>query len=169
MLKTVFASIAAIALLAGCASYHLGSPGALDYSTVYIAPPLNQTTLPKLESAVDVALRKAIEQSGPLHLAGRGQANVELTVRLVEVKRAIEAVQSNDLGRARKIALRLEVAFDLRRSDAAPDDFMIHDRHFIVSQDVYVDSGQIEAEYQATPELARKVAQEATGLLLDVW
>ncbi len=168
MFRAALASALLLCLLGGCATYQLGETANLEFRSVFVAPPANQTSLPQLAAPVAAAMRRSIEQSASLDLASRSDADAELRLRLVESGRERLAVQSQDLGRARKIDLQIEVSLSLLRSGSA-DQYIIRDRRFTISQEVYLDSGQIEAEAQATPELARKIAQAAADILLDPW
>lgn len=168
MRRAILASLILLPLLGGCASYQLGQPAPPEYRTVFVAPTANETDLPQLAAPVAAALRRAIEQTGALNLATRGAADTELRLRLVDAKRERLAVQSQDLGRARKIDLQLEVSLSLLRS-GTEDQFIISDRRFTVTQEIYLDSGQIEAETQAAPEIARKIAEATAEILLDSW
>ena len=168
MLRAFIPLALAFALLSGCASYQLGQPRPVEYQAIYVAPTLNQTVLPQLEAPVNHAVRQALARSGVFQLAGEDQGDARLEIRLVEATRQIAAAQSEDVGRARKIELAVAVAVDLQ-SQTQPDRYFFQDRTFVVTQSVYVDSGQVSAEYQASPQLAEQIAEQITELLADTW
>ena len=61
MLKRLLSAFAATLLISGCASYKLGSSSAaLDYATIFVAPPRNQSTIPQLEDPLNIAIREGV-------------------------------------------------------------------------------------------------------------
>lgn len=160
-------SLGLLWLLAGCASYQMGAPSALPYSSIEVASPRNESTLPQIEAPLSVALRQAIQESQSLRLDSNGGSAV-LEITVLEAKRDIAAALAEDVGRARKFELTLNLALSLRKPGAG-DEYFFRDRLFSVTQDIYTDSGQITAEYQATPEIARVIAVRATEILEDLW
>lgn len=168
MLRPLLITLAALATLSGCASYHLGSSGKLEYSTIFVAPPRNNSTLPQLEGPTNAALRKAIEEASKLSIASRATSDAILELAILSSDREIAAVLPSDVGLARKLDVIFEVELSLR-STAVPDTYYIRARTFTVAIDIFTDSGQITAERQAVPEIARKIAQRATEIIQDVW
>lgn len=162
------ASALATLLLASCASYQLGNPASLSYRSVHVAPPRNLSTLPQIEGAVNTALRKELAQSASLELASDSQSDVVLEITILDSKRRIAAVTADDVGRGRKFELSVDLALSLRRT-GTPDDYLIRDRAFTVTQDVFTDSGQVNAEYQGTVEIARSIAVRAAEIIQDHW
>lgn len=168
MLRAFLVFIAASTALSGCASYQLGQPRTAAYQAIYVAPARNQSALPQLEAPVNAAVRQALGRSEAFTLANEGDADAKLEIRLIEAKREMAAVLSEDVGRARKVQLVVEVAVDLKNA-SQPGSFYIRDRRFVITQDVFTDSGQVSAEYQAGPELADQIATRVTELLADTW
>src|SRR5690606_25886317 len=123
---------------------------------------------PQIEAPLTNALRKAIQQSTTLELASGSDSDAVLEITIVEAHRDIAAALAEDVGRARKFELTLDLSLSLRKPGET-DDYFLQDRLFNVTQDIYTDSGQITAEYQATPELARTIATRAAEILEDLW
>ena len=168
MLRAFLVFLAASTALSGCASYRLGQPRAADYQAIYIAPARNESALPQLEAPVNAAVRQALSRSEAFSLANESDADAKLEIRLIEAKREMAAVLSEDVGRARKLQLVVEVGVDLHNT-RQPGAFYIRDRRFVVSQDIFTDSGQISAEYHAGPALADEIATRVAELLADTW
>lgn len=154
--------------LSGCASYQLGEPTSLPYKSIAVAAPRNSSTLPQLEAALTSATRSALQQSGALDLATGSTSDAVLLLHVLEVRREIAAVNSNDVGRGRKFELEIDVELTLENT-ASPNSPFIDRRLFTIKQDVFTDSGLVDAEYQAMPEISRLVAERATEILTDRW
>ncbi|MDQ8201978.1 LPS assembly lipoprotein LptE [Pelagicoccus sp. SDUM812003] len=154
--------------LSGCASYQLGSSTDLPYSVIRIDTPKNLTELAQVEAPLNAALREAVSRSATLQLNEGQRYDALLETTVIEAKREIAGVQSEDVGRGRKFELRITVSLSLR-SSSQPDRFFIRDRQFEIRQDVYSDSGLVEAEYQAMPEISREIAERAVEIIEDLW
>ena len=157
-----------ISVLSGCSSYQLGNPSELPYRTVSVSAPKNSTELAQIEAPLNAALRNEILQSEALSLADSGSADAELELTILEVKRDIAGVMSDDVGRGRKFSLIVTVSLSLRDASQL-DAYFIKGRQFEISQDVYNDSGLVNAEYQATPELSDKIATRSIEIIQDLW
>ncbi len=160
-----------LALLAGCASYHLGQPGAGDesYGSVYVKPIRNESTFPLMKASLTASIRRAISDTGFLSLSSESAADTILETRLVSVKRDIAAVSSIDVGRGRKYELEFETLCTLYRRSGNELEPVFSDRRIITKQDIFADSGQVNAEHQAGPEIARQIARRISDTLLDTW
>ena len=77
-LPEIFALVAAVALLAGCAGYHLGPVnGAMaGEKSIEVLPFNNQTLQPRLGDAVTQALRERLQADATYHLATHGPGDV---------------------------------------------------------------------------------------------
>ncbi len=169
-MRTPLATLLASFLLigGGCASYQLGNPSQPDYGSIRVAPPRNESSLPQAEAPIATALRQAIQQSGDLEFSSATTADSVLELTLLEISRPIAAALSEDVGRGRKFELVAQLSLSLRR-EGDSENYLIRDRTFTVRQDIFSDSGQIDAERQATPELARKIAERAAQILQEAW
>lgn len=163
-----FAAAVLVGLLSGCASYQLGEPSQLPYRTISVAPPKNLSTLPQFEAPLATAMRQSILQAGPIELANSAAADAVLELTIVEIKRDIAAVTAEDVGRGRKFELTVDLELTLREPFEGGQIY-IDSRPFSVRQDIYSDSGLVDAEYQATPELSGDIAERVTEMVVDLW
>ncbi len=173
---STLAIVICASLLFGCASYQVGSPSQSDYASVFVKPVVNDSSYPLLEASLTATLRKAINETGFLSTSDRHSADRLLDVRVYEADRERIAVQPSDVGRGKKFALHLEVQMSLYdlKNDGAP---VFENRSFTISQDIFVDSdlvtanagNQVDAEFQAGPEISRKIAVRVTESLTDLW
>ncbi|MBC2607664.1 LPS assembly lipoprotein LptE [Pelagicoccus albus] len=167
-MRTLILCGAIVALLSGCASYQLGTPSPLPYETIAVAPPLNKTTLPQIEGPLNAALRQSLQRSSSVKLSTGSAADGILSLTLLEVKRSIAAVTSDDVGRGRKFQLEIQVELSVSNEND-PSAPYLPSRVFAISQDIFTDDGQVEAEYQAIPEISRKIAEKTTELVTELW
>lgn len=160
-------SAATLALLAGCMSYQIKDAGDPPFATVYVEPVTNNSTFPLLEASMTAAIRKAITDTGMLASESQAAADAKLEVVVNDVEREMAAVQSDDVGRGRKFILVFDVSCSLYRG---PDrQAVFTNRSITVRQDVFAENSQVNAEYLATPEAARKIGERIASLLTDVW
>lgn len=163
-------AIVTIAALAGCASYQLGQPGESDsYRSVYVKPVRNESAFPMLKASLTASIRKAIADTGYLDVASSGSADTVLETRVISVNREIAAVSSIDVGRGRKYELEFETLCSLYQKIDGQLKPVFLNRRILVKQDIFADSGQVNAEHQAGPEIAKKIAQRVTESIIDTW
>ncbi|MDQ8185635.1 LPS assembly lipoprotein LptE [Pelagicoccus sp. SDUM812002] len=163
----LFGFIASI-LLGGCATYQMGNPVTLPYSSIYVAPPQNYSNLPQLEGPLNAALRQAIQSSGDLSLASGNTADATLEISILEIRRNIAAVSASDVGRGRKFEILVELEISLRKGDGSGQ-YFFESRPLSITQDVYTESGLVDAEYHAVPEISRQIADRVAQSLVDLW
>lgn len=164
------ALVFALCILSGCATYQLGAPGGSDsYKTIYVKPVRNDSTFPMLKATLTASLRKSIQESGFLSNAAEDQADTILDTRVVSVKRDIAAVSSIDVGRGRKYELEFETLCTLYLREDGQMKPLFTNRRVIAKQDIFADSGQVNAEHQVGPEIARKIARRISESVLDTW
>ena len=160
----------ALGLLGSCATYQLGAPGGSNsYRTIYVKPVRNDSTFPMLKATLTASLRKSIQESGFLSNADESEADTILETRVVSVKRDIAAVSSIDVGRGRKYELEFETLCTLYQIEDGQMTPLFANRRVIAKQDIFADSGQVNAEHQAGPEIARKIARRISESILDTW
>ncbi len=154
----------------GCASYQMGQPGESDsYRSVYVKPVRNDSTFPMLKASLTASIRKAIADTGYLDVASSGSADSVLETRVISVNREIAAVSSIDVGRGRKYELEFETLCSLYQNVGGQLEPVFLNRRILVKQDIFADSGQVNAEHQAGPEIAKKIAQRVTESIVDTW
>lgn len=167
-----FASIVCLLVsllgLSGCASYQMGEPASLPYKRIAVGKTLNYSDLPQIATPLAAALRSEILKNGSLELVPESAADAVLDIAIVEAKRDLAAVQPEDVGRARKFELTL--TFEVTLKDARdPSRIYLSGKSISLTQDIYTDSGQVTAEYQATPELAQRIASLTLQELVELW
>jgi hypothetical protein len=160
----------ALCIFSGCATYKVGAPGgSTSYKTIYVKPVRNDSTFPMLKATLTASLRKSIQESGFLSNAAENEADTILETRVVSVKRDIAAVSSIDVGRGRKYELEFETLCTLYLREDGQMKPLFTNRRVIAKQDIFADSGQVNAEHQAGPEIARKIARRISESVLNTW
>ena len=162
--------IISLLVLSGCASYQLGQPGNADaYNSVYVIPIRNESSFPMLKSSLTASIRKSISDTGFLSIASKDDAHTVLETRVVSVVRDIAAVSSIDVGRGRKYELEFETLCSLYRKNGSQLEPVFIDRRILTKQDIFTDSGQVNAEHQAGPEIAGAIGQRIAKTIVDTW
>jgi hypothetical protein len=146
----------------------MGTPASLPYQSVKVAPPVNLSTLPQLEGPLNAALRQAIQSSTALTLETGNAPDAILEVTIQEIHRGIAAVSAADVGRGRKFELSVALEVSLRKEDGSGQ-YYFRSRPLSITQDIYTESGLVDAEYQAVPEISRAIALRVTESLVDLW
>ncbi|MDQ8179309.1 LptE family protein [Pelagicoccus sp. SDUM812005] len=154
--------------LGACASYQMGTSVELPYRSVSVAPPSNHSTLPQLEGPLNAALRQALQSSSELKLSTSDSADAILEVSVLEIRRDIAAVSASDVGRGRKFELSVDLELSLKKGDGSGQ-YFFKSRPLTLTQDIYTDSGLIDAEHQAVPEISRQIAARISESLVDLW
>lgn len=158
----------AVALVAGCSHYRLGTGARPGFSSVFIAPVGNDAAVPQAAALISTRVREAFLKDGRVTLAGSAEtADVILTIGLDRLTREVATVRPGDTGLARKIDLDLEATASLR--DRRSGAMLFTDRPLKARRQVFTDSGQLQAEYQTLPLLADALAEHAVRAVLDVW
>ncbi|MEM9160480.1 MAG: LPS assembly lipoprotein LptE [Verrucomicrobiota bacterium] len=163
-----FALCLALFLFGGCATYKIQDAGSPSYANVFVKPIRNDSTFPVLEATLTSSIRKAVDETGFISSVNENEADAILEIILQRVNRETLAVQAQDLGRGRKFELQFNLLCSLYK-DGTQTAAYFANRPLIVRQDIFADSGQVNAEYQATPEVSRKIATQIANLLTDVW
>ncbi len=167
-MPTLLGFILVLALLSGCASYQLGNPVNLGYDSVYVKPVRNDSTYPLLEQILTTSIINAINESGTIRTTNQSDAQSILEVVVANADREIAAVTSQDVGRGRKFEMNFEVLCSLYPNDGS-NQAIFRGRPVRISQDIFSDSGQVNAEHQAGPEIARKISLKVANLFSDSW
>ena len=154
-------------VLGGCSDYHLGTEGTLAFTTLYVEPVENETTVPQARALLSTQIREAFARDGRVALVNSAaEADAVLRVVVKEFRRDVSSLLEQDPGRARKFALVLGVDCTLRLNNG---DTLFSARRVEATRDAFTDGGQLQAEYQTLPLLADSLAQKITHTVLDVW
>ncbi|KXU35902.1 hypothetical protein AXK11_05065 [Cephaloticoccus primus] len=164
-----------LALLgSGCMGYRLGTgaEAPLAFSTLHVAPVKMRALVPQAEAVITGAVREAFANDGRVALAAHpatAGAVLEITVR--SYRRETATADPEDTGLARKLSVVLLAELTLRAGEGAetPAKTYFRARPIEVRRDIFIDSGQQQAEYQALPLLAQDLADKALHAVLDTW
>ena len=166
-LRAIFASVWMV-VCPGCANYQLGTGASLDFSSIYVPPVENAAAVPQAVSPFSRQLRTAFIRDGRVSLATSTQtADVSLAVELVRYGRENTAVLPDDTALARKFDISLTARASLLNQRTGQTVFA--DREFTVTRQIFVDDGQLPAEYQVISQLADELADRISHAVLDVW
>lgn len=153
-------------MLCGCAGYHLGpTNGQLASArSVQVTPFLNNSTEPGLADEVTSQLRKQVQRDGTLRLATEGDADLVLTGVIEQYQRRELSLQRDDVRTVRdyQISLSAHVKVIERGSGRTVLDQTVKGGTML-----RVGSDLVSSERQATPLLAKDLAQKITDLLVD--
>lgn len=158
--------VCAAALLAGCASYHLGpvNGGAARDKSIEVLPFNNQTLQPRLGIAVTQALRERLQVDVTYHLATQGDADVILTGVITRYHRQGLSYLSKDATTTQNYRVDL-VAHVVARERATGKTLL--DKNVTAYTLVNVGMDLASSERQATPQLAEDLARNIAELLTD--
>jgi hypothetical protein len=163
-------SLAALGLLLsgpGCASYRLGNSEQLPFASVHVEPVVVQALVPQAQAILTSAIQRELDNDSRLVRRPAGEAEATLRVRVVGYRRDIAATRPEDTALARKLNLVLEAEIDLL--NARSGEAWIESRPISVRAEAYVDGGQVQAETEALPVLARELAAAVRRAVGDVW
>ena len=157
-----------VLLLSGCANYRLGTGGQVSFRTLYVAPVVNESNAPQAVAIVSTQIREAFLHDSRVILVNTAEeADATLTVHLLKYSREAQTRQTIDTGLARKFDVTLNAEATLR--DNRSNKLLFEKRQVQATRQVFVDSGQLQAEYQNIPLLAETLAKNVLGATLDVW
>ncbi len=155
-------------ITAGCSHYQLGSAGRISFRTLYVEPVTNRTLLPQAPVTIAAVLRSHFARDARMTLArSADEADVTLAITLTDYQREIAAVRSGDTGLARKFNVSLTATCTLRENRGGK---MILEKHPVRAvREVFTDSGQLQAEFQALPLLAETLAEKIIQAVFNPW
>ncbi len=157
----------AVSLLgSSCSHYQLGDTTEIPFTTLVVAPIKNHATIPQLNQVLNHDLRQAFIKSGKTQLTNES-GDAQLNVTVTRLLRDVAATQSSDTGLARKYTLTLQTVCELVNNTT--DTPYFSGRKIEVSLDVFLDSGQTEAETNAIPLLSKKLSEKIADQVLQVW
>lgn len=155
-------------LLSGCSNYRLGTGVELSFHTLYIAPVVNESNLPQAVAPVSAQLRETFLRDSRIILVNTpDEADAILSVTLVRYGREAQVRQTADTGLTRKFDVTLDAVITLR--DVGEKKSVFENRKVQAVRQVFVDGGQLQAEYTNVPLLAEELAKNIRSAALDVW
>lgn len=158
-----------LALLTGCAGYHVGpSNGQTAGSkSVQVNFFQNQTSEPRLVEAVNSALRKRLQRDGTYRLNTHGNGDVIVSGAITHFTRAAVSFQPSDVLTARDYQLSMSAR--VIATDRATGKVLL-DKEVSGRATIRVGSDLASAERQAVPIMAEDLARNAASYLVDgVW
>jgi len=179
-MKRVWSLLLVSALLVqACANYRLGTGADPSFSTLYIEPAKNKTTLAQSQALLTTMVREAFVRDGRVTVVDRSSdadATLELTV--IDYHRNNAANREDDVGLARKFTLHMRVSCRLR--DNRTGRMLFDGRIIEVQREAFTDNGlgsvpfgtsndQLQSEYNTLPLLADSFSEKVTHAVLDVW
>lgn len=164
----LFLVITALVITGGCSHYQLGSAGRTSFRTLYVEPVTNRTLLPQAPVTIAAVLRSHLARDARITLArSADEADVTLALTLTDYQREIAAVRSGDTGLARKFNVSLTATCTLRENRGGK---MILEKYPVRAvREVFTDSGQLQAEFQALPLLAETLAEKIIQAAFNTW
>jgi hypothetical protein len=179
-MKRAWCLVFAAALLAqGCAHYRFGAGPTPNFSTLYVAPPKNKTTLAQTQAVLSSMVREAFIRDGRVQIVNsQADADATLEVTLVAYKRVNASNREDDVGLARKFTLHLTAVCRLR--DNRTGEMLFDGRTIEVQREAFTDNGlgtvpfatsnaQLQSEYNTFPLLSQALCDRITHAVLDVW
>lgn len=158
-----------MALLTGCAGYHVGpSNGQTAGSkSVQVNFFQNQTQEPRLVEAVNSAMRKRLQRDGTYRLDTHGKGDVIVSGMITHFIRAAVSFQPSDVLTARDYELSMSAR--VIATDRATGKVLL-DKEVSGRATIRVGSDLASAERQAVPIMAEDLARNATSYLVDgIW
>ena len=156
-----------LVFLSGCSAYQMGAPDKLPFASIYVEPVDNQTFAPQAASVLTSQIIRQFERDGRLTPEPESSADVTLAIQLVDLTREIRVMREDDTGLARKIRLTLVADCSLTRNGTG--EVYFSSRRVTAETEVFLDDGQNQAEFQATPVLTRNLAFNISHAVLDTW
>jgi hypothetical protein len=155
-----------VSLAAGCAGYRLGptNPELTADKRIQIELFENRTLEPDLPEALQLALRKELQQDGSYRLATRRDGDVVVRGIILEFERTPLAFQPTDVVAATDFELRMVAR--VTAVNRATGRTLV-DREVVGRTSVRVGEDLPSAERQAMPLLADDWARRATSLLTE--
>ncbi|HEY4988602.1 MAG TPA: LPS assembly lipoprotein LptE [Opitutaceae bacterium] len=166
-------------LLLGCSHYKMGAGPPPPFSTLFVAPIKNKTSLAQSQVLVTTMTRQAFIRDGRVEVADNpSDADATLEVTLVRYRRENAANREDDNGLARKFTLHLVASCSLR--DNRTGRWLFEKRLVEVEREAFLDNGlgsvpfgtsndQLQSEYNTLPLLADALSDRVTHAVLDVW
>lgn len=147
-------------------SYSLGGRGALPFSTIEIAPVVNEADLPQAQATLAREVSDALNREPKLRTVV-ADGDAELRIVIADYRRLISATSSGDsvIASTQSLTLVLKCSLTDRRSGK----YYFRDRQVSVSADVYTGSAPGLGEPQSFPVLSREAARKIRDLVTSVW
>lgn len=156
---------ASLCAFSGC-GYSLGTGGKLPFSTIEIAPIINEADLPQAQAMLARDIADTLNRDPQLSTVIEN-GTVELCVVITEYKRSISATSARDsvLASTQKLTLTLKCSL----LDTRTGKFYFRDRSVSVDTEVYTGTSPGLGEPQSFPVLSREAARKIRDMIVSVW
>jgi hypothetical protein len=145
----------------------MGTGAPLAFKTLYVAPVSSEALAPQARAIVGARIRESFIRDGRVTLVSSSEeADATLRVTLKHYGREATVSKASDAGLARKFSLTLQAECTLTTRDGRD---LFSARKLQAQQEAYVDSGQLQSEYETLPYLADQLARDVTHATLDTW
>ena len=159
--------ILAAVLLPSCSHYRLGVPAEPDFGSVHIESVVNDSNAPQVQALLTRNLIAAFLRDGTVRVGSRDSAAATLRVVVSGYGRTRSATRSNDTVLARSYNLNLSAEITLLNNHSGQPYF--ENRPITAIETAYVDDGLPQAEYEAMPALAIRLADRIKDAVIGVW
>ena len=154
-----------LAVVSAC-SYSLGNRGELPFSTIEIAPIVNEADLPQAQATLAREIADALNREPKLStVIDRGDAELEIVIS--DYRRRISSTASRDsvLASTQNLTLVLKCSLLNKRTGK----YYFRNRSISVSTEVYTGQAPGLGEPQSFPVLSREAARKVRDLVTNVW
>ncbi len=151
----------------GCTSYHLGKSADMPFKTLYIEPVSNRSFAPQTQALLNENLIEAFLRDGQIRIVDESQAETTLRVVITRYDREIAARQKDDTFLGRTFGVTLEVQVSL--IDNLTGNLYFAGRNLSTNDNILIDDGLPQSEYQTIPVLTRSLAQKIKNTVISVW
>lgn len=156
-----------IALASGCSSYQAGTGGTLPFESISVNKVENLALVPQAHDLLNAELRRSLNSDPRLQLLATNNGDAQLEVSIQDYRRELAATRSDDTVLARKYTLYMTLEVSLAKADG--ESYWFRNRPYQVSLDVFLDSGQTNAESQGLVLLCQKAADQIADSILQTW
>jgi len=164
--KFLLPGLAAMLLLAGCASYHLGAVNGqvAGGQSIEIQPFNNQTMQPRLGDAVTQALRERVQSDGTCRLATSAPGDVVVSGVLREYHRVGMSFLNHDVATPQDFRVTLTAHVTVRSRATGK---VLLERDVLGHTLINLGADMASSERQAAPLLAADLAQNIVSLITE--
>ena len=162
----IFVLATMVALLAGCAGYHLGpvNGAVAGEKSIEVLPFNNQTLQPRLGDAVTQALRERLQVDATYHLATHGPGDVVVSGVITRYNREGLSYLNNDVTTTENYRVGV-IAHVIARERATSKVLLDKDVNGYTL--IHVGTDLADSERQSLPLLAQDLARNITELLTE--
>jgi hypothetical protein len=154
-------------LFFGCGHYQLGLIHNPPFKTMFIEPIRNVSYAPQAQALLSDALARAFATDGTIRLTGKGMADADMRVTIVDYRQTMAASLDTDT----VLAASYEVVLEAKVSivDAQSGRFWIQDLPVSATTQIFTKSGYVQGPFEGMPVLTRDLANKICGKVISAW